>query len=141
MINNKTIVIIGCGRLGSSIAKKLSNDGENVLVIDKNIDSFNKLDDFSGFTQCGDATDLLFLENLNISKAKAIVITTESDEVNVYLGHVCFVIFNSQSIYIRLSDANKAKLLDNTPIKAIYPFLLSLNAFIDDFKEDKKLWK
>ena len=135
MINNKTVVVIGCGRLGSSIAKKLSKNGENVLVIDKNNDAFNKLDDFSGFTQAGDATDLNFLTSLGLQKAKTVVITTNSDEINVYLGHVAFVIYNLGSIYIRLGDSDKAKLLDNTPIKAIYPFLLSLNTFISDFKE------
>ena len=100
MINSNTIVVIGCGRLGSSIAKALSNKGEDVLCIDNNGDAFNKLDDFSGFTAIGDATDLSFLESLNIEKAKSIIITTYSDEINVYLGHVCFVIFYFFCVFI-----------------------------------------
>ena len=140
MINKNTVVVIGIGRLGASIARKLSSDGENVLCIDYNTDSFNKLDDFSGFTETGDATDLNFLNKLDISKAKAIFITTDSDDINIYLGHVCFMIFNDLNIFIRLSDADKAKLLDGTPIKAIYPFLLSLDDFMEKF-EGASLWK
>ena len=135
MVNSNTIVVIGCGRLGSSIAKTLSNNGEDVLCIDNNGDAFNKLDDFSGFTAIGDATDLAFLESLNIGKAKTIIISTYSDEINVYLGHVCFVMFSCLSVYIRLADSDKSRLLANTPIKAIYPFLLSLNKLMDDLKE------
>lgn len=136
LINKNTVVVIGCGRLGANIAKRLSEEGENVLVIDKSSQAFNKLDDFSGFTENGDATDLDFLARLEVGKAKSIIITTDSDDINVYLGHASFLIFNCLSVFIRLSDTDKAKLLKGTPIKAIYPFLLSLDDFMEKYKGD-----
>ena len=139
-ISKNTVVVIGIGRLGASIAKELSSDGESVLCVDANPLSFNKLEDFSGFTELGDATDLEFLKKLDISRAKSIIITTDSDDVNIFLGHVCFMIFNSLSIYIRLSDSNKSKLLKGTPINAIYPFLLSLDDFMNKFKGEN-IWR
>ena len=36
-------VIIGCGRLGANLANTLSEEGENVLILDKEKDSFRKL--------------------------------------------------------------------------------------------------
>ena len=135
MINNNVVIVIGIGRLGSSIAKDLSENGENVMCIDLNEQAFNKLDDFAGYTQVGDATDLEFLEKIGIRKAKAVIITTDSDDVNIYLSHVCFLNFNLLHIYIRLGDSDKSKLLNDTPVVAIYPFLLSLDRFKEEFKE------
>lgn len=132
---NNVIIVIGIGKLGANIAKELSSKGENVLCIDENEQAFNKLDEFSGFTQVGDATDLNFLEKQGIAKAKAVVITTDSDDTNVYLAHVCFLIFNVLHIFIRLDDADKSKLLKDTPVIATYPFLLSLDRFKEEFEE------
>ncbi len=140
LISNSVIVVIGIGRLGASIAKQLSQQGENVLCIDSDEKAFNKLDDFSGFTQVGDATDLEFLRDLGIENAKTIIITTENDDTNIYLGHVCFLIFNCLRVFIRLDDSDKKKLLKDTPIEAIYPFLLSLNNFMERFEGDN-LWE
>ena len=58
-------IIIGAGRLGGTIARSLNNK-TNVLIIDKNKDKISKLQDFSGFIEVGDATDLACLEKNGI---------------------------------------------------------------------------
>jgi len=42
------IVVVGCGRVGSSLAMQLSEEGNSVVVIDKNRDSFRRLTRFDG---------------------------------------------------------------------------------------------
>ena len=59
---NNTIVI-GAGRLGGTIARSLNKES-NVLIVDKNKNKFSKLQDYSGFVEAGDATDLEFLEKI-----------------------------------------------------------------------------
>jgi len=87
MKRNKFIVI-GSGRLGSNIATSMSELGEDVIIIDAQDDSFRKLQEsFSGYQVVGDATDLTILENSYIKHAKTVVITTDSDNVNIYLAH------------------------------------------------------
>lgn len=134
-MNNSNVIVIGIGRLGATIAQELSSRAENVLCVDINPRALNKLDDFSGFTEVGDATDLSFLEKIDLKSAKAVIITTNDDNTNIYLAHLCFLIFNISKIYIRLGDVDKAKLLSDTPIKAIYPFLLSLDMFNKTYSE------
>ena len=91
MKRNKFIVI-GSGRLGSNIATSMSEFGEDVIIIDAQDDSFRKLQEsFSGYQVVGDATDLTILENSYIKQAKTVVITTDSDNVNIYLAHICFL--------------------------------------------------
>lgn len=131
MKKNKFIVI-GAGTLGAHIAATMSKSGHDVIIIDAIEDSFRRLDDsFSGYNVVGDATDLSVLEKADIKKAQSVVLTTDNDNVNIYLSHVCFFIYNVPKIFVRLSDIEKGKLLEGTTIKAIYPFNLSFNEFIE----------
>jgi trk system potassium uptake protein TrkA len=53
------------------------------------------------------------------------------------LAHLCFYVYNVPRIFVRLSDTDKGKLLDGTNIKAIYPFNLSYDEFMDlNLEED-----
>jgi trk system potassium uptake protein TrkA len=136
MKRNKFIVI-GSGRLGGNIATKMSEHGEDVIVIDATEDSFRKLQEsFSGYQVVGDATDMTVLENAYIKQAKTVVLTTDSDNVNIFLAHVCYYIYNVPNIFVRLEDTDKGKLLEGTSIKAIYPFKLSFNEFLEMSKEE-----
>ncbi len=131
MKRNK-FVVIGSGRLGSNIATKMSEKGEDVIIIDATDDSFRKLQEsFSGYQVVGDATDLSVLTNAFIKQAKTAVITTDQDNVNIFLAHVCYYVYNVPKIFVRISDNDKGKLLEGTNIKAIYPFTLSLTEFND----------
>lgn len=130
----KKIFIIGIGKLGASIAKELSCKGEDVVCVDKQAEAFNKLDDFCGFTQVGDALDLAFLEQIDIKSSKAVIITTNDDDVNIFLAHECFFLLSIKNIYIRLWDTDKSKLIQYTSIDAIYPFNLSLDKLREKLK-------
>ncbi|MGM9971985.1 MAG: NAD-binding protein [Anaeroplasmataceae bacterium] len=138
MKRNKTIVI-GCGRLGSSIATNLSLSGNNVIVIDSNKDSFRRLSDgFNGYTIVGDATDIIFLNEQFLDEASKAIIVTNDDNVNLYVAHLCTYIFNVPKVYIRLADNSKSVLLNDDRIKAIYPFILSINEMDKLFKGDEE---
>jgi trk system potassium uptake protein TrkA len=132
MKNKKKILIVGSGRLGASIAANLSSQGKDVIIIDKNGESFRKLDDeFGGYDLIGDATDLTVLENeAIINEVNEVIITTDSDNVNLFIAHICFYIYNVPHVYVRLNDVEKGKLLDNTTIQAIYPFNLSFEDYL-----------
>jgi trk system potassium uptake protein TrkA len=56
------VVVVGCGRLGSTIANTLSQVGESVVVIDRDERTFADLSgEFSGFRITGDAAELAVL--------------------------------------------------------------------------------
>ncbi len=130
ILRNKTL-IIGCGRLGASIANRDSMSGKNVLVVDLDENAFENLSDsFSGYKFVGDVTDLSLLEEAFITSAKEIIITTGNDNVNVYLAYVAREIYNVPNIYVRLDDPNLEAILRGLDVHAIYPFELSLDKFI-----------
>lgn len=130
-LQDKTIVI-GCGKLGAGIANQRWKKGKSVLVIDPNQESFLRLDkDFSGQTIVADATDVEKLENAGISNAQEIVIATGSDNVNVFVAHLCANRYSPNSeIYVRLDDVNLGKLIENIKnVNPIYPLELSLGKY------------
>lgn len=129
IIRNKTL-IVGCGRLGSSMANKCSLEGKNIIVLDKDPDAFDRLSDtFGGYTMAGDTTDLAFLEEAHITSAKEIIIVTGDDNVNVFLAHVARKIYDVPEIYVRLDNPENEVLLKGMNIKSIFPFELSFDKF------------
>ncbi len=128
---NKTL-IIGTGRLGSSIANRASSRGDNVIVIDADSNAFGRLDEtFTGYKVRGDATDLAILESdCYIKTCEEVVITTGDDNINLFLAHVCALIYGVPRIFVRFDDPEKGALIAGMPsIEAIYPFELSLGKF------------
>lgn len=126
-------IVVGSGRLGASIAAMLSDQGYDVLIVDKEPTSFRKLSDtFSGYDIIGDATDLNVLETeLNIKQADEVIITTDSDNVNLFIAHVCFYVYHVPHIYVRFTDNDKGLLTEQTSIHTIYPFVLSVENFFE----------
>ena len=122
-------MIIGCGRLGTSIANYSSSQGYDVIVVDADPNSFNKLDEtFSGYTVVADATDIEELKDAFIDSVKEVILSTEDDNVNLFLAHACATIFEVPYVYVRFDDPDKGFLISGSSIKAIYPFQLSLTA-------------
>ena len=129
LLKNKTL-IVGCGRLGSSMANKCSLERKNIIVVDKDPDAFDRLSDaFGGYTVTGDITDLSLLEEAYISTAKEIIITTGNDNVNLFIAHVARKIYDVPEIYVRLNNPGNEILLKGMSIKAIFPFELSYDKF------------
>jgi trk system potassium uptake protein TrkA len=66
------VIIVRCGRVGSELAKLLSQESHNVVVIDKSAQSFDRLGGgFNGLTIAGNGFDLALLRQAGIEKADA----------------------------------------------------------------------
>ena len=125
-----SVLMVGCGRFGSYLASSLSKEGYDVTMIDKDEKAFNKLnEEFSGFTFCGDATDIDTLCDCGIKQADIVLVATDSDNVNSMIAQIANVIFHVERVYIRLNDTDKEELLRGTSIQAIYPARLSILEF------------
>ena len=128
-------IIVGAGRLGGTIARKL-NMIENVLIIDKNRSKFLKLQDYSGFVECGDATDMALLEKFGIKEADRLIAVTDDDNVNIFLADICTTFYSVPEIIIKLKDSRKRVLVD-PKVHCICPFDL----FLDYFDQESEAGK
>ena len=82
-------IIGGCGRLGSSIASKLSEANKDVMIIDHDKSSFRKLPmSFGGLTMIASISDLDRLKNAQINKASVFIAVTNDDNANICAAQI-----------------------------------------------------
>ncbi|HSO93304.1 MAG TPA: NAD-binding protein, partial [Candidatus Dormibacteraeota bacterium] len=82
-------VIVGCGRVGASLARQLSDEGDNVTVVDSNEAAFNRLgEDFTGEMVFGTAVDEDILRQAGTENADAFVAVTDADTTNIMVDQI-----------------------------------------------------
>lgn len=127
---NKNVIIVGCGRFGASLAGTLSNQGYQVIIIDKSSDSFRKLPDhFSGYEVEGDASNTDILEKSGIKDCVMLIAVTDNDNVNSLIAQIASCIYNVDKVYVRINDIEKQTLIEGYNIEIICPYKLCLHEF------------
>jgi trk system potassium uptake protein TrkA len=103
------VIISGCGRVGSELAKLLAGEGHNVVIVDKNPTSFERLGGtFNGLTVVGNGYDLDLLKEAGIEKADAFCAVTNGDNTNLVSAQVAKKIFNVPKVIARIYDPQRA---------------------------------
>jgi len=81
-------VVVGCGRVGAELAFRLFKNGHQVVVVDSDQKSFNRLhSDFRGRTVEGEALAADTLDRAGLNKADGVAVVTNSDAMNAVVGH------------------------------------------------------
>lgn len=125
--NENYTIIIGCGRLGANLANTLSDNGEDVLIIDKNKEAFRKLSPaFGGLSLNGDATDLDVLQEAQINNATTVIAVTNNDNANILVAQVAREIFHIERVIARLYDPEREYVYHEFGIDTICPAVLSV---------------
>lgn len=103
------VIIVGCGRVGAELAKLLSGEDHDVVVIDKSQGSFSRLGDtFNGLTMVGNGFDLTLLKQAGIEKADAFCAVTNGDNTNLISAQVAKKIFRVPKVFARVYDPQRA---------------------------------
>lgn len=102
------VIILGCGRVGSTMARMLEREGHEVTVIDWNQDSFRRLDTFRGKTLVGSGIDMDVLRKAGIEKADAFVAVTNGDNTNIMSVQIAKEIFKVSKALARIYDPVRA---------------------------------
>ncbi len=116
------VVIAGCGRVGSGIARELVGEGHDVTVIDEDKDAFGLLgDDFSGQFVVGAAIDWDVLREAGIEGADAFVAATDGDNTNIMCAQIAQKEFEISCAVARVYDPARAELFAGTGIRTVCP--------------------
>lgn len=103
------VIIVGCGRVGSELAKLLSSEGHDVVVIDRNNAAFDRLGGaFNGITLLGNGFSLSLLKQAGIEKADAFCAVTNGDNTNLISAQVAKKIFKVPKVIARVYDPQRA---------------------------------
>jgi len=133
------VIIVGCGRVGSELAKLLSGEGHNVVVIDRSPESFRRLGKkFNGLTMVGNGFDAKLLKEAGIEKANAFCSVTNGDNTNILSSQVAKKIFNVPRVIARIYDPHRAEIYRSLGLDIISGTTL-LAAMIRDKLVEQKL--
>lgn len=116
------IIIIGCGRLGSNLAKILSDDGHDVCIVDRDTDRLNTLGSgFNGQRIKGIEFDSDNLIEAGIKHADALLAITSDDNINITVSLIAEKIYTIPKIFARVNDPGKVFIYNMLNIKTINP--------------------
>jgi trk system potassium uptake protein TrkA len=115
-------IVIGCGRVGSSIAKQLLSEGWDVTAVDEKEDALARLgDSWSGGFVVGHGMDVDVLRHAGIEDADAVVVSTDGDNTNIVIGQVAQKRFANECVVVRLLDPARAEFYRQRGLRIVCP--------------------
>jgi trk system potassium uptake protein len=114
------IVIMGCGRVGSTVAHILEDQGHSVAVIDQDPEAFRKLrSGFKGGKVTGIGFDRDVLVEAGIEGADAFAAVSSGDNSNVIAARVARESFGVQRVVARIYDPRRAEVYQRLGIPTV----------------------
>jgi trk system potassium uptake protein TrkA len=114
------IVVMGCGRVGSSLALQLVKREQSVAVIDQDSHAFRRLgDDFAGKTIKGIGFDRETLISAGIEDADAFAAVSSGDNSNIIAARVARETFAVQRVVARIYDPKRAEVYERLGIPTV----------------------
>jgi trk system potassium uptake protein len=114
------IVIMGCGRVGSTLAHSLEVLGHSVAVIDQNADAFRRLGaGFAGTTVTGVGFDRDVLIQAGIERADAFAAVSSGDNSNIISARLARETFGVSRVVARIYDAKRAEVYERLGIPTV----------------------
>jgi len=111
---------MGCGRVGSGLAKALENSGHTVAVIDQNREAFRRLGpDFNGRTVAGVGFDRDILLEAGIESASAFAAVSNGDNSNILAARVARESYNVPNVVARIYDPERAEIYQRLGIPTV----------------------
>jgi trk system potassium uptake protein TrkA len=114
------IVIMGCGRVGSTLARTLEKQGHSVAVVDQDPTAFRRLgSDFAGKRVTGVGFDQDTLREAGIEDAGAFAAVSSGDNSNIIAARVARENFGVENVAARIYDPRRAEVYQRLGIPTV----------------------
>jgi len=114
------IVIMGCGRVGSTLAHILEDRDNTIAVIDRDPEAFRRLrSSFKGDKITGIGFDRAVLIQAGIEHADAFVAVSSGDNSNIISARVARETFNVERVVARIYDPRRAEVYERLGIPTV----------------------
>ena len=114
------VVIVGCGRVGSTLGRELTKAGHTVAVIDRKPEAFSRLGEgFTGQTVVGIGFDRDVLVEAGIERAGALASVTNGDNSNILIARVAREEFGLERVVARIYDPKRAEIYERLGIATV----------------------
>jgi trk system potassium uptake protein TrkA len=114
------VVVVGCGRVGSGLARSLSSAGHTVAIVDKQEKAFRRLpEDFDGIKVVGVGFDRDRLAEAGIERAGALAAVTNGDNSNIMVARIARETYGIDKVVARIYDPRRAAIYERLGIATI----------------------
>jgi trk system potassium uptake protein TrkA len=136
--NIMNLIVVGCGRTGSAIASQMSDEGNDVTIVDTNPLAFDRLSpDFSGRMLVGTGIDEDVLRNAGVQDAHAVIAVTKGDNTNIMIGQIAKIIYHIPKVVVRIVDVQVKKFYEEVVGLPCYcPTEVNPSRYIGFLKEE-----
>ncbi|MGW6447878.1 potassium channel family protein [Lentzea sp. NPDC055074] len=125
------VVIMGCGRVGASLARALERLDHQVAVIDKDPQSFRRLgSDFHGQQVIGNGFDRNVLIEAGVERAGAFAAVSSGDNSNIISARVARETFGVEHVVARIYDHKRAAVYERLGIPTVATVPWSTDRFL-----------
>ncbi|MCW2974920.1 MAG: TrkA-N domain protein [Actinomycetia bacterium] len=125
-------LVIGCGRVGSTIALTLHQEGWDVVVIDEKEDALSRLgESWRGAFVVGHGMDTDLLREAGIEEADAVVAATDGDNTNIVIGQVAQKRFGIDCVVVRVLDPARAEFYAGRGMRTVCPTSVAIDALME----------
>jgi trk system potassium uptake protein TrkA len=115
-------IVVGCGRVGSAVAKDLAEEGWDVTAVDEADAALGRLGERwrGGFVH-GHGMDLDVLREAGIERADAVVVATDGDNSNIVIAQIAQRMFDVKTVVVRLLDPGRAEFYATRGLDVVCP--------------------
>ena len=114
------VVVVGCGRVGSGLARALGSAGHSVAIVDRQEKAFRRLpEDFSGRKVVGVGFDRDRLAEAGIEEAGALAAVTNGDNSNILVARIARETYGIEKVVARIYDPRRAAIYERLGIATI----------------------
>jgi len=129
------VVVIGCGRVGSTCALTLHAEGWDVCAVDEKEEALQRLgDDWTGDFIVGHGMDADVLRRAGVENADAVIVATDGDNTNLVVAQVVQRRFGVANVVVRVLDPARAAFYDTLGLRTICPTSRAATALTDEVR-------
>ena len=134
------VLIVGAGRVGSSLARNMLSEGHEVSCLDEDPESHARLEiglekpweDMGGHFTVGTALELEALTAAGIERADVFVASTDGDNTNVIIAQIAKRRYNVPNVVARILDPLRAEWYEKQGVKTVCPTRVAINMLEDE---------
>ena len=128
------VLIVGSGRVGSSIARTMLAEGHEISVLDEDPEAIAQLEkgqnqgweDMGGSFTVGTALEIDALLEAGIDRADAFIASTDGDNTNLVIAQIAQKRFNIQTVVVRVLDPARAQWYEEQGLKTVCPTQIAI---------------
>jgi trk system potassium uptake protein TrkA len=133
-------LIVGCGRVGSALAKRLLEADWDVVALDESEEALGRVgENWPGGVRVGHALDIGVLEDAGIAETDALIASTDGDNTNIVVAQVAKLRYEVPHVAARILDPARAEFYSGRGFDVVSPTGTAIEALTESALGSEKV--